>query len=76
MSRDVLGFDVALVDGLSGEVPLDNHVGLVEALVHVANRMPKMSGDIACPVCALTQLLGLQVVQQDRRTVLHRFGSR
>ena len=66
-----MGLDVALVDGLCRELPLDHHVGFRETVVRFAHLVLEVVGDIADLVRFLAQGRGFHVLVQDRRAVLH-----
>ena len=77
-----MGLDVALVDGLGLEFPLDDHVGLGEPLFHIAQPVLDVAGDIALYPGVLASAEpfhaehGGQIVMQDRRVLFDRVVQR
>ena len=63
--------DVALVHRGGGKFPFDDHIGLAEALLHIALLIAEMGRDVAGLVRNLAHRRGPQVLVDQRRTLRH-----
>ena len=72
----VVGLDVALMDGCRVERALDHDAGLAEAGPDIAQSPPEVLGHVGRAGRLLSELLGEQVVVQQRCPIGHRFRGR
>ena len=48
-----MGFDVAMMDRLRGELPFDDDIRLAESCLHVPQLVLDMAGNIALDACVV-----------------------